>query len=173
MPNGHITAINVTGCTALESLDLSATPVATLAGIADCMAIQILNLGQTALTSLDVHGKTALQKLVLMQCPLGTTPNVNVTGCSALAWLDMADTGIATGIDLTGCTGLTMIGWDANALSNSDSIYIWAAANLPHDRADGEIYTNVGTNAAVTSASAAARTALAPPNGTWTLHVNT
>ena len=94
--------LNLSGCTALEYLQLCDSQLISL-NIADCTALEGLYFDNCELTLLNVSGHTALTSLTLENCEL---TGLNVSGCTSLASLSLEKCELTT-LNASGCTALT------------------------------------------------------------------
>ncbi|MBQ9555883.1 MAG: leucine-rich repeat domain-containing protein [Muribaculaceae bacterium] len=126
--NGALSAFNVTGCTALETLNCYDNPNLTeITGISDCKAMKQLDCSRCALTSLDVAAFNSLQKLT---CSRNNLSTLKVTGCRALEELRCFYNSPLTAITgLTTCTALTYLDCEDCAITN---LYLTGLDNLVH-----------------------------------------
>ena len=101
-----VTALDVSGCTALTELSCLGSSSLTSLDVSGCTALRTLYCNFTALTSLDVRGCTALNYL---SCTYNSVlTSLNMSGCTALTFLDCRSNPL-TSWDASGCTGLTSL----------------------------------------------------------------
>ena len=105
-------ALNVRGCTALESLDCNDNQLATL-NVQGLTALQTLYCGTNQLTALNVQECSALQSLYCSDNQLAT---LNVQGLTALNRLDCYDNQLAA-LNVQGCSALKTLYCDCNQLA--------------------------------------------------------
>jgi hypothetical protein len=170
-PNAETSTPTFAGLTSLATLNLPNTHFTTVPDLSDC-PLRSLDLSYAVITSPpDLTGQSLLTVLnVSHNTDLHTAPDLSDFPLLEELWCGY--THISVIPDLAG-TALRIINFYSCQLAagEADDLFIWMAANLPHDR-DGNASTAGGTNAPVTSASLAARTALSPPDGNWTLAFN-
>ncbi|MBD5397495.1 hypothetical protein HDR62_05120 [bacterium] len=101
-----VTALDVSGCTALTELSCSGSSALASLDVSGCTALRTLYCNSTALISLDVRGCTALNYL---SCTFNSVlTSLNMSGCAALTFLDCRGNPL-TSWDASGCTGLTSL----------------------------------------------------------------
>jgi len=107
-PNSYLTSINVSSCTALETLICYNTEITSL-NLNNCSALKFLNCHDTKLTALSVNSKPNLYSINCKNCTSlkdlrcwgNNLTMLDVTGCTELTYLDCAPNR-----NLTGITGL-------------------------------------------------------------------
>lgn len=90
----QLTSLNIQGCTALTELECPSNRLTRL-DVQGCRRLEILSCGEceddgdwnfgNMLTSLDVHGLTALKEL---RCAVNCLTSLNIAGCTALEKID-------------------------------------------------------------------------------------
>lgn len=112
---GSITKLDVSGDTALETLNCSANNLSEL-NITNTPKLSILNCANTKLDSLDVTNNKALTSLTVDGTALGS---LNVSNNTALTSLSAADADL-TEMDITKLSSLSYVNLDGNDLTSID-----------------------------------------------------
>ena len=114
----ELTALDVSGCTALEKLECFDNDQLTSLDVSGCTALKTLICrGRTQLTALDVSGCTALEKLECLNNDQLT--KLDLSGCSTLTNLDCGGNQL-TALDVSGCSTLTNLDCGGNQLTALD-----------------------------------------------------
>ena len=122
-----IESMDVTGCTALTSLNCVSCTGLTALDLSTNTALTSLNCSYcTGLTALDLSTNTALDSL-------------NCVFCTGLTALDLSTNTALTDLECYSCTGLTSIKYPA---TNSDVSTAIADAITYATAADGTVYTD-------------------------------
>ncbi len=100
-----LTALDVSGCTALQGLDCSNNQLTSL-DVSGCSALQTLGCYNAKLTSINVSGCTTLAKL---DCYNNQLTSLDVSGCTALQTLSCYGNQL-TSLDVSGCSALQTLG---------------------------------------------------------------
>lgn len=123
--NNQLTSLDLSDCTSLQELTCHDNLLNTL----DCTGCT--SLGKTVayennpLERLDFSGCTSLQQV----SPSVNTKVLDVSGCTALVWLDYCGTEM-TSLDVSGCTSLTHLKCSNNQLTNLNVSGLSALASL-------------------------------------------
>ena len=105
--DNRLTALNVQGCTALQTLYCYNNQLTAL-DVQGCTALKLLTGSYNQLTELNVQGCTALKLLI---CSYNQLTELNVQGCTALQMLDCYDNQL-TALNVQGLTALqTLYCW--------------------------------------------------------------
>ena len=104
--------LDVSGCTALESLDCSSEFLSSL-DVSGCSALTELNCGYNELTSLDVSECNAL---IDLDCRGNQLSSLDVSGCSALESLYCNDNQLSS-LDVTNCKSLRYLNYDEDKVT--------------------------------------------------------
>ena len=110
-----LTALDLSGCTALDTLNCSSNQLTAL-DVSGCTALKYLECFSNQLTALDVSGCTALENL---DCYENQLTALDVSGCAALVSLD-CDENQLTALDVSGCTALKYLDCRDNQLTALD-----------------------------------------------------
>lgn len=102
---GDINELTLRGCTALERLECAELKLLT--GINDCMNLEYLYLQYPNLENLDLSNLNSLETVTLWggSNDKSLTGTIDVSGCSALTYLDCHDNEISS-LDIQGCSKL-------------------------------------------------------------------
>ena len=104
-------------CEAVQCIDLfemKITKVADMTGIEHFTNLHELIACSNQITTLDLSGKTRLEKLDVSGCT--KLQSLKLAGCTALMTLDASSCALTT-LDLTGCTALRSVACSYNALT--------------------------------------------------------
>lgn len=127
--SNSMTAIDVSGCPALETLDCAYANLTDL-DVSGLTGLTSLNCANSKITSLDVSGLTNLTSL---NCQGGySTRNLkslNISGCTALKELNCAYTQL-TDLDVSGLTKLTTLDVSSSSLVNLNAAGCTALTDL-------------------------------------------
>ncbi|MGC4040152.1 MAG: T9SS type A sorting domain-containing protein [Flavobacterium sp.] len=86
-PVMNLTSLNLTGCTGLKNIDISATMLATL-NVSSCLALENFTYTDNYVPNLDLSGLTHLQTIyVTSNTESNTLISLNANGCTALTSL--------------------------------------------------------------------------------------
>lgn len=107
--------LDVTECTALESVDITDSRLSGLF-VTGCTALRTIGCSYTNISELNVSGCTALEELWCASCSL---TKLFVYGCTALRWLECGDN-MLTELDVTQNTALKVLRFVNNDVSNID-----------------------------------------------------
>ena len=110
--SNKLTALNVQGCTALQTLGCNYNQLTEL-NLQGCTALEFLYCRNNQLTSLNTQGCTALQSL---NCGDNKLTALNVQGCTALQGLNCGDNKL-TALNVQGCTALQSLYCSSNQLT--------------------------------------------------------
>jgi len=101
--DNKLISINVEGCTNLQDLDFNGSPdLTTIEGLSTLTSLTSIDIGGTAITSLDA---TPLTNLQVLECENSQLTELDITGLSALTTLRCENTSI-TELDLKTCPAL-------------------------------------------------------------------
>ena len=114
--NRPLTALDVSGCTALQKLNCQFNFITAL-DVQGLTALQELYCQYNKITELDVHGLTALQKL---DCSGNELTTLNVQGLTALQELICNDNAQLATLNVQGCTTLKVLNCRYNQLAELD-----------------------------------------------------
>ena len=96
--------LNVSGCSALNTLECSGNPLTELK-LSGCTSLTVLQCSNTHLTELNVSGCTSLTTLY---CISSRLVKLNASGCSSLTTLDCEANNLNV-LNVSGCTALTQL----------------------------------------------------------------
>ena len=111
--NRPLTALDVSGCTALQKLDCQYNKITEL-DVQGLTELQELYCNSNKITALNVQGLTELQKL---DCNTNRLTALNVLGCTALKELICYSNGELSTLDVQGCTALQKLDCPGNQLA--------------------------------------------------------
>ena len=114
--NRPLTALDVSGLTALQKLDCAKNQLTAL-NVQGLTALQELNCRYNKIAELDVQGLTKLEKLYCQGNPLKA---LNVSGLTALQELQCNDTNQLETLNVQGCTTLKVLNCRFNKLTALD-----------------------------------------------------
>lgn len=114
--NDQLTALDVSGCTALIGLYCQWNNNLTAIDVSGCKALEDVRCFYTKLTSLDVSGCTALTTL---DCQDNQMTTLDASGCTALNLLWCYNNQL-TSLDVSGCTALETLDCQNNQLTSLD-----------------------------------------------------
>ena len=100
----------------IKKLDVHEMSISDMTGIEAFVNLDTLLCNNNLLNSLDVSGCTALSWL---DCYWNQLTSLDVSGCSALTTL-LCSNNQLTSLDVTGCTALTILGCYENQLTSLD-----------------------------------------------------
>ncbi len=115
--NSNIAKLNVSGMTALETLNLEASSRIVELNINDCTGLKELDASGTKLTTLNTSTNTSLEKLTLNNTALLHT--IDLSKNTALKTLLMNNTGLKT-LDVSGLSSLTALSLSDAAITYLD-----------------------------------------------------
>ena len=117
VPQHVLNALTVTGCTALKSLTALTSNLVSL-DVSTCTALETLDLRQSqSLATLTLGSNPALKQVNLTVCGLTA---LDFSGCPALENLNVYGNQNLSTLDLTGCTALTTLDCRTTRLSTLD-----------------------------------------------------
>ena len=114
----RLSSLDVSGCTALTTLDCSSNDWLTSLDVSGCTALTKLYCEVNRLTSLDVSGCTSLTKLRCSYSYFLTS--LDLSQNTALTTLDCSGNDRLTSLDVSGCTALTTLECNYNQLTSLD-----------------------------------------------------
>ena len=109
----QLTALNVSGCTALKELICYSNGELSTLDVQGCTALQKLNCRSSKITSLDVSSLTALKELI---CNDNKIPELNVQGLTKLQQLKCGGNQL-TALDVQGLIALQKLDCSGNQLA--------------------------------------------------------
>jgi Leucine-rich repeat (LRR) protein len=112
-PDNQLTTLDVSKCTALQSLSCPSNQLTTL-DVSKCTALQVLYCRGNQLTTLDVSKCTALQKL---ECWSNQLTTLDVSKCTALQML-WCDGNQLTALNASNCLALQTLDCYGNQLTS-------------------------------------------------------
>lgn len=118
----HLTSLDLSGCSSLESLDCGTNNLASL-DLSSCPNLSALDCRCNNLTSLDISSCPSLKDVncnynCLTSLDLSVCPNLESLGCQ---YNDL------TALDISGCPSLKDLFCNQNRISDTSALEAWAA----------------------------------------------
>ena len=123
--SNSLTALNVSGLTALTSLNCQFNSLTSL-NVSGLTALTALECSHNSLTALNVSGCTTLTNL---SCFFNSLTSLNVSGLTALTNLSCFNNSL-TALDVSGCTTLTNLSCYVNSLTSLNVSGLTALTSL-------------------------------------------
>ncbi|MBQ0787921.1 MAG: T9SS type A sorting domain-containing protein [Oceanihabitans sp.] len=116
LKTSNITALDVSGLTALQELDLSINTGLQTLNVTGCTGLVDLNIKLTSLDTIDLSTCTSLESINMYKC---TIRHLDLQGLTSLISINADESYLST-LNVTGCTSLSGINIDETSIRSLD-----------------------------------------------------